>query len=99
ARPAFELICSYLRTAIFALVSSPFRTGVKIFMGREKNRPAVDNAYLTNAQGGLRVEIMLFRVNLPFYDMTNLLGSIPAISKRTLPHSGNETDQSRGPHN
>ncbi|GMR43631.1 hypothetical protein PMAYCL1PPCAC_13826, partial [Pristionchus mayeri] len=53
-------------------VSSHFRAGVKEYMSKEKNRPAVNEVELTETEDGLRVDISLFSQNLPFYGLSNL---------------------------
>ncbi|GMR43584.1 hypothetical protein PMAYCL1PPCAC_13779, partial [Pristionchus mayeri] len=79
ARPAFNLICSYLRTdrecfdlADFSMCSPFFRAEVIEFMGRDDNRPGLESVKLNDSEGGLNVEIALFPTNLPFYDIANL---------------------------
>ncbi|GMR38136.1 hypothetical protein PMAYCL1PPCAC_08331, partial [Pristionchus mayeri] len=79
ARPAFELLCSYLRTdyecldlSNFFQVSSQFRSLVMEFLHKKKNRPAFHSVRLKNSKAGLRVVIFLLPINLPFYDVSHL---------------------------
>ncbi|GMR43595.1 hypothetical protein PMAYCL1PPCAC_13790, partial [Pristionchus mayeri] len=79
ARPAFNRICSFLRSNVectdlanFMMASPYFRAEVMEFMGREKNRPGFECAYLKNSESGLKVKLYLWPTNIPFYNFTNL---------------------------